>query len=212
MARGVISDDAAARAMTHWPQEPNANVDAFKRGVSDFARGGVYGVLKGQGVDTPDWMDRAADAVNSQGVNDALGALPLGGTIKAMAPQAWRVQKLLAQGMSPEAIAADMGITPRAVGALGKMDVSGQFQKGTVEAPRWGRSQWAQNPELTERLLALRDQGKTPLEIAEELGTTRNAVIGRLDRLSRAPDKSAPDLSDWQVGPDVTLTRTVGKR
>ena len=55
----------------------------------------------------------------------------------------------------------------------------------------------AWDTERTERLLALHQEGKTAGEIGAELGTTRNAVIGKLHRLGMARKKlaSAPQES-----------------
>jgi DNA-binding Lrp family transcriptional regulator len=118
-----------------------------------------------------------------------------------------------------------MGITSTAVKALAKMDLKflTPFEEGskrTVEAARKGglstgeQSFWTRNPAVAEKLTALKEQGKSPSEIAKELGVTRNAVIGRLDRLSKRGRSEAytPTLSDWEVGPDGTMTRVLRKR
>lgn len=208
VARGVISPDAldgllqrvADPSSRDRSQPPALGPEMGPRGGAR-----TYTGASGDKVVAPDY-----------------GAQARGGG-KTTSVKAWRVQKLMASGMAPEDIAEEMGITPSAVEALGKMELKPlegrPFEEGserTIAAARKGGSTgsiWAQKPELTERLLDLKGQGKSPAEIADALGVSRNAVIGRLDRLRRTPpDTSAPVASDWEIAPDGSMVRTYGSR
>lgn len=225
IARGVISDDAAARAMTHWPQEPNANVDAFKRGVSDFARGGVYGVLKGQGVDTPEWMDRGADVVNGQGANDALSVTG-GGPAVGMARQAgraygfWReggeglrqLRRMNADRRTQKEIADQFGVSVSQISQVMK-------REGIEPAHEFGPGARPPDEEYAAALRDMQERGLTQTQMAQERGVSGAAISKKFKKMRAAENADSPegmgttpDLSEWQVGPDGTLVRTVGGR
>lgn len=75
-------DAALSATMTHYPEGPNPAAP-YLQDVRNFfgsgsGQGGIYGVLKGRGVDLPQWMDRTADFLHDPAVNAALGmASPL---------------------------------------------------------------------------------------------------------------------------------------
>jgi len=50
-------------------------------------------------------------------------------------------------------------------------------------------------PDYRERMLVkMRDRGMTASEIAKAMGTTRNAIIGKMDRMGMTRRKRGPNL------------------
>lgn len=221
LARGVISDDAAARAMTHWPQQGEERLETspppYRQDTLNFAGGGIHGVLKGRGVDTPEWADRAADVIHSPAFNDALGATPLGVTREGLN----QIIRMTGEGKTRQEIADALGVSrsfvQRALGREGMTktmyDVADARAATMAEVRR------------------LDEAGMLGKDIADSLGISRAAVSGflrkggqpsRMERRfqnlpirkegDRAGSTVPPsDVSDWEVGPDGTLTRTVGR-
>lgn len=72
-------DGALAGSMTHYPESPNP-AQPYIQGTKDFLKGGLSEVLKGQGVQLPDWSNRVGDVLQSEAANTAIGmAAPLKG-------------------------------------------------------------------------------------------------------------------------------------
>jgi hypothetical protein len=73
--RGVISDRAAQRMMTHMPEQPNPALPVIDA-VSRFAKGGIAGVIGHR--------DRLGNILQSDAANTALGVLtPMRASIPA---------------------------------------------------------------------------------------------------------------------------------
>lgn len=60
--------------MTHQPEQPNP-AKPYLDFARNFSEGGLHQALKGAGVETPEWTDRAARLVNSPAANAALGVM-----------------------------------------------------------------------------------------------------------------------------------------
>jgi hypothetical protein len=63
-----------ASTMTHWPPEPNT-ARPFIDAINAYANGGMVGLAKQQGYQTPEWADRVTDFLRNPAVNDALGVI-----------------------------------------------------------------------------------------------------------------------------------------
>lgn len=61
-----------AKQMTHESEKPNL-AQPFLQGVKDFIGGGIHQVLKNQGVQFPDWIEKAGDVVNNPDNQAAMG-------------------------------------------------------------------------------------------------------------------------------------------
>jgi hypothetical protein len=74
-----IDHDPWASSMTHWPEAPNP-VPGIVQSARDFLKGGLSEVLKGQGVQLPEWSNRVGGVLQSEAANTAIGmTLPLKG-------------------------------------------------------------------------------------------------------------------------------------
>lgn len=155
--------------------------------AKNFMRGGLYGALKGRGVETPEWADRAADFMQSPAVNDALA---VGAARFWNAPRLLMLRQLEAQGLTQAEIAQRLGAA----------------QSSVQRALTAGKS--AGSPSLP------KVRG-----LEGPIGSSDREIADYAKALSEAPKKAPPapsvsrpapkasSMTDWEVGPDGTMTR-----
>jgi len=219
IARGVISDDAAARAMTHWPQQPNANVETFKQGVGDFARGGVVGLLKGREVDVPEWADRANDVIHSPAFNDALSVTG-GGPAVGMARQVGRAYGFWQEGgeglrqlrrlnddrKGLKEIADHFDVSKSLISQVMKQHGIEPFRPNNLP-----------DEALADALRDMEQRGLTQTQMAQERGVSDAAISQKFKKMRAAEDADSaegmgvtPVHSEWETLPDGTMARRSG--
>jgi hypothetical protein len=191
--------DPAASAMTHWPSaSPDEdekylialrNLRGIGGGISDFTRGGLLQVLRGQGIQLPDWINQTSDILQSPEFNAALGvATPIKTPIWS-AEKITRLRELKAQGKSYSKIADEIGDGATKGSIAGKMKRLGENQP-MEEAPG---SEYFWSDDDAERFRGLLAQGKSWREAGNEIGVSRRAAINKGRAMGISPAAPFPE-------------------
>lgn len=114
-----------------------------------------------------------------------------------------RIRELFLQGITGTRIAITLGVSKNAV--LRRLHLWGLRHQptaaGTNIASRRGRtaSIWADTANI-QKLIALRQEGRSAAYIARALGVSKNAVIGKIHRIKKKQNTTEPILSHTYKG------------
>jgi transposase-like protein len=172
--RGVISDDAAARMMTHQAEQPNPVPDALQSAATaagNFASGGLQRAL---GLPN-NFVGEALQSPDNQMVMPGLGMA----TPKYVNPGATTLRNLIKQGKTLNEIGSQYGVSAPAVHKW--------LRAFEITPNAAGRT-----PIDLDRVETLLRQGKTINEIAPELGVNPRSIYNARN-VSRSAPRDAPD-------------------
>jgi biotin operon repressor len=183
--RGVISDDVAARMMTHQPEQPNPaqpyldKAAQYARTGLGFATGGLQGAGALSGL--PNWtqsnpIQRAVQNPDNAAAMGMANPTPvIAGNPKMIA----RFNELLEQGHGTRAIADELGISRSSVRRwLERTDRMTAAKENPVI--------WGGYPEAVDDLRQGINEGKSFEKIANKIGVSPRQVWDKFKRLKGA--------------------------
>jgi AcrR family transcriptional regulator len=187
--RGVISDDVAARLMTHQPEEPNP-IPGYLDRAAQYARTGLdfaTGGLQGAGMPMPDWMRSnpvqrvLQNPDNAAAMGMANPTPAIAGNPKVIA----RVKEMLEQGYGAASIANDLGIAKSSVQRW-------LANTGQKTAAQENPQIWGGYPEAVDDLREGIKNGLSFEKIAAKIGVSPGNVWHKFKSL-----RAAGEFSDY---------------
>lgn len=144
----------------------------------------------------------------------------LGGRAPRAREQIGKIRELIADGKTFAQVADELGIT--------RSSISGIVRTEGIEVPpkRAPRGYWLEGGDGLKELRRQNEEGATVDQMAQHFGVSENTIWSRMSengielknsrtpgaKSGSAPKAKAKNISEWEVGPDGTLTRTLRKR